>query len=116
MRNIDSFPESVWPEKRRKRVYFNSVLSRTEVDSSYLPARRLWQRMRNGHYLPNPALQLRVSGAHGEQSWQPVYQTLRLDLIERGNGRNWGWLGSAYRRLMADAGIAPQPQPPQVMD
>ena len=114
MRNIDQFPESVWPQERRKRTYFNAVLARAEVESSYQPARRLWQRMRSGHYLPNQALQLRVTDAHGQQSWQPVYQVLRLDLIERGNGRGWGMLGPTYRRLMADIGMTAQPKPPGV--
>ncbi|MCL1961171.1 MAG: hypothetical protein FWG56_05230, partial [Desulfovibrionaceae bacterium] len=114
MRGIDLFPENIWPEKRRKRVYFNSVLSRAEAESSYLPARRLWQRMRNGHYLPNPALQLRVPGEHGQPVWQPVYQVLRLDLIERGNGRGWGWLGHAYRRLMKTIDMPLQAEPPHV--
>jgi len=114
MRHIDHLPENIWPQARRKRIYFNSVLARAEVESSYLPARRLWQRMKNGHYLPNPALQLRVTDAHGQPSWQPVYQTLRLDLIERGNGRGWGMLGPVYRRLMEGIGMPLQAQPPQL--
>lgn len=47
-----------------------------------MPARKLWARARNGHYLPNPVLQLRKG-----EGWQPVYEALKLDWIERGSGR-----------------------------
>lgn len=112
MRNIDVFPDAVWREERRKRVYFNAVLARAEVDSDYRPARRLWLRMKNGHYLPNPALRLRVQDAHGQEQWQPVYEVLALPAIERGNGRGWGQLGGSLRRMLALADLAMQPQPP----
>ena len=49
----------LWNEKRRKRSYLNQVLARAEVDSAYKPARKLWGRTRNGHYLLNPAMLLR---------------------------------------------------------
>jgi hypothetical protein len=114
MRNIDRYPEAVWPAERRKRTYFNSVLARAEVDSSYRPARRLWLRMRSGHYLPNPALQLRVMDEQGREDWQPVYEALRLDVIERGNGRGWGAPGLAYRRLMETLRTPLQDEPPAV--
>ncbi|WP_198970997.1 hypothetical protein [Xylophilus sp. ASV27] len=112
MRNIDVFPDAVWREERRKRVYFNAVLARAEVDSDYRPARRLWLRMKNGHYLPNPALRLRVQDAHGQEQWLPVYEVLALPAIERGNGRGWGQLGGSLRRMLALADLAMQPQPP----
>ena len=106
MRNIDAFPHAVWREERRKRSYFNAVLARAEVHSDYQPARRLWQRMLNGHYLPNPALRLRVSGADGQEQWQPIYQVLNLPAIERGNGRGT-LLGRAYAIVLEQAGLAP---------
>ncbi len=54
---LAQLPAWLWIEKRRKRSYVNQVLARAEVGSAYLPARKLWVRARNGHYLPNPALQ-----------------------------------------------------------
>jgi hypothetical protein len=74
-------PVHLWPEKRRKRSYLNQVLARADVDSGYKPARKLWARTRNGHYLPNPAMQLRR-----DDGWQPVYDALRLDWVDRGSG------------------------------
>ncbi len=38
---------------------------RAEACSSYRPARRLWVRERQGHYVPNPALKLRVRQSDG---------------------------------------------------
>jgi hypothetical protein len=76
-------PPWLWVEKRRKRSYVNQVLARAEVHSAYQPARRLWVRARNGHYFPNPEMLLR----HGA-GWQPVYELLALDWLDKGCGRD----------------------------
>ncbi|RZL89285.1 MAG: hypothetical protein EOP82_20295 [Variovorax sp.] len=76
---LEGLPVHLWPERRRKRSYLNQVLARAEIDSGYRPARKLWARTRNGHYLPNPAMQLRR-----DDGWQPVYEALRLDWVDRG--------------------------------
>jgi hypothetical protein len=79
---LQELPAWLWPDARRKRTYINQVLARAEVHSSYQPARRLWVRTKNGHYFPNPAMQLRV-----DEGWQPVYERLALTWIDRGCGR-----------------------------
>ena len=95
MRNADAMPAHVLRPERRRRIYANQVLARAEVDSSYLPARRLWIRTVNGHYLPNPELQLRVPAAArpaGDEAadtspgiaWRPVYEVFNLALIDEG--------------------------------
>lgn len=78
---LGALPVRLWHERRRKRSYLNQVLARAELDSAYKPARKLWARTRNGHYLPNPALLLRKG-----EGWQPVYEALRLDWVDRGTG------------------------------
>lgn len=78
---LEGLPPHLWKDQRRKRSYINQVLARGEVDSNYRPARKLWVRTRNGHYLPNPGLQLRKG-----EGWQPVYEALRLDWVDRGTG------------------------------
>lgn len=80
---LSALPAWLWPDKRRKRSYVNQVLARAEQDSSYQPARQLWVRMRNGHYLPNPAMQCRANSGDGI-GWVPVYELLALDWIDRG--------------------------------
>ncbi|MCF3636117.1 AAA family ATPase [Komagataeibacter intermedius] len=115
MRNIEYFPRAIWREDRRKRVYFNGVLARAEVNSSYAPARKLWRRTRTGNYLPNPALRLRVRTRAGEEQWQPIYQVLNLVMIEQGNGNGLGRLTQAYRSAMKEAGIEASPFPPELL-
>jgi len=78
---LEHLPAHLWNDKRRKRSYLNQVLARAEIDSNYRPARRLWARTRNGHYLPNPELLLRRGDA-----WRPVYEALSLDWVDRGTG------------------------------
>jgi len=101
----NSFPTIVWPKERQKRTYFNGVLARAEVNSTYQPARKLWLRIRNGNYLPNPTLHLRVLGADGQQQWQPIYQVLRLDVLDSGNGYLWGAFSHIYQQMMQKAGM-----------
>ncbi|MEO8777595.1 MAG: ankyrin repeat domain-containing protein, partial [Rhodanobacter sp.] len=86
MRNVEHFPVSVLREERRKRTWFNAVLARAEVESSYEPARRLWMRWRNGYYVPNPTMRLRVPGANGQEEWQPVHMAMALRRVLAGNG------------------------------
>ena len=96
---LEALPVHLWKELRRKRAYVNQVLARAEIGSSYKPARKLWVRTRNGHYLPNPAMLLRK----GEQ-WQPVYEALRLDWIDRGTAFDDGFTArptTALARLRA---------------
>jgi hypothetical protein len=79
---LQQLPPWLWPETRAKRTYVNQVLARAEVHSSYQPARRLWVRTKNGHYFPNPEMQLRAG-----EGWQPVYAQMALAWIDRGCGR-----------------------------
>ncbi|HRY88930.1 MAG TPA: ankyrin repeat domain-containing protein [Rubrivivax sp.] len=79
---LSQLPAWLWADKRRKRAYVNQVLARAEAHSSYQPARRLWVRSRNGHYFPNPQMQLRAG-----EAWRPVYELLALDWLDRGSGR-----------------------------
>jgi len=86
MRNVKHLPASVLHEERRKRTWFNAVLARAEVTSSYLPARRLWLRLQRGHYVPNPTLRLRVHDASGQDLWQPVHAVMAVRRVLAGNG------------------------------
>lgn len=103
---LQELPAWLWPEPRRKRSYVNQVLARAEVHSSYQPARRLWVRTRNGHYFPNPQLQLRAG-----EGWQPVYERLALHWIDRGCGRDRGYQPRPLESIQwvweALGGIAP---------
>ena len=86
MRHVEHFPVGVLREERRKRTWFNAVLARAEVGSHYEPARRLWMRWRNGYYVPNPTMRLRVPGTDGQEEWQPVHAAMALRRVLAGNG------------------------------
>ncbi len=81
MREMDRMPESVLRPERRKRTYFNAVLARAEVNSSYQPSRQLWKRTQNGYYTFNPDLKLR---AHSGAEWMPWKQWLNQPLVNAG--------------------------------
>ncbi|TXT40480.1 MAG: ankyrin [Comamonadaceae bacterium] len=76
---LNSLPVHLWNEIRRKRSYVNQVLARGEVESEYKPSRRLWTRIQNGHYFPNPALLVR----RGED-WHPIYEFFNMPWIDQG--------------------------------
>ncbi len=80
---LTAFPRSVIPEERRRRVYWNGVLARAEVSSSYKPARKLWRRERQGHYVPSE-VGVRVAGEAGKADvYVPLDRVLGCDILER---------------------------------
>ena len=77
-------PDHLWSTQRRKRTYLNQVLARAEVHSAYQPARALWVRSHNGHYLPNPLMHLRIAGDSDSAGWRPVFEVLNLPWVDEG--------------------------------
>ena len=79
---LSTFPRSVVPESRRRRVYWNGVFARAEVDSTYKPTRKLWQRERMGHYVPSEVA-VRVAGDVGKADpYVPLVELLGVRLFE----------------------------------
>lgn len=79
---FEEFPEVVIFEWRKKRTYLNQVLARSEVHSTYPSSRRLLLRERQGHYLPNPGVQLRVVDPDGTERWRPIFEVLNVAWLE----------------------------------
>jgi hypothetical protein len=107
---LTPLPDHLWHAKRKKRSYLNAVLARAEVHSPYQPARQLWVRTRNGHYLPNPLLQLR--SARDAQVWEPVYKVLNLPWIALGTAETEHFYADltdlvehARKRALGGAGV-----------
>jgi hypothetical protein len=75
---FEHFPEVVIKAVRKRRVYVNGLLARNEPGSAYAPNRQLWVRESFGHYVPNPALRLRVAGADGNEEWVPLHEVMNL--------------------------------------
>ena len=96
---LDALPEHLWAARRKKRSYVNHLLARAEAASSYLPARKLWVRSYNGHYLPNPDLQLRQHGEGENASWRAVFEVLNLNWVDEGTAESNLWYPNLARIL-----------------
>ncbi len=72
------FPEHVIPERRRKRPYLSSILSKNEVRRDDLYNRRLFVRVQRGRYILNPMLEVDIDGA-----WINVYDLIGIAELEK---------------------------------
>ncbi len=70
------FPEEVVSQRRKRRAYISSILSKNEVSRTGPYNRKLFRRIRQGQYLPNPTLSLRVGGR-----WKLIYGELHLERL-----------------------------------
>lgn len=70
------FPASILPAQRKKRAYLSSILSKNEVHRDDKYNRKLFYRVKHGHYIINPKLSVRVEG-----EWRSVYDLLSFDRI-----------------------------------
>ena len=91
---------------------------RAEVHSPYQPARQLWVRTLNGHYLPNPLMRLRSHVGDEGPSWRPVFEVLNLAWVDAGTSESaHSHLGlaslvdAAARRVTASSGDVPDASP-----
>ncbi len=70
------FPEHILPARRKKRSYISSILSKNEVRRDDQYNRKLFLRIKHGHYIMNPGLSLRVEG-----EWRNIFELLSFDMI-----------------------------------
>lgn len=80
--DFSAFPRRVVPDERRRRIYWNSVLARAEVSSTYRPARKLWHRERPGSYVPSDTARLRVTGDDGRKTMRALIDLVRVPLLD----------------------------------
>jgi hypothetical protein len=73
---LQHFPDAVVPARRRKRPYISSILSKNEVDRDDKYNRKLFRRIKHGHYIINPKLAVWVEG-----EWRNIYDLLSLDAL-----------------------------------
>ncbi len=69
----EGLTESVMPEYRRKRPYISSILGKNEFYGNDKYNKKLFFRVQQGHYVPNPLMEVQV----GEQ-WVNVYDLTEL--------------------------------------
>lgn len=73
---LNNFPDSIVPERRKKRSYISSILSKNEVHRDGKYNRRIFYRIKRGHYIINPQLSVRIN-----KEWLPIYELLQLDMM-----------------------------------
>ncbi|MCU7906148.1 MAG: UvrD-helicase domain-containing protein [Candidatus Thiodiazotropha sp. (ex Epidulcina cf. delphinae)] len=82
------FPEHILPARRKKRPYISGILSKNEVSRDDKYNRKLFLRVKHGHYIMNPGLSLRVGG-----EWRNIFELLSFDMIAHvhtDKGSHWG--------------------------
>jgi hypothetical protein len=97
LETLSCLPEHLWPKPRRRKEYLNSVLARAETGSAYKPARKLWQRLEKGYYMPSSDMKLRRTTPEGEV-WTGIAEALNLKSVSEGSTH---WLFDMY-------GISPE--------
>jgi hypothetical protein len=70
------FPDALVPARRKQRAYISSILAKNEVDRDDPYNRKLFRRIKHGHYIINPKLAVWVEGA-----WRNMYDLLSLDAL-----------------------------------
>jgi hypothetical protein len=90
---LDAFPTTLVPQRRKARAYISSILSKNEVQREDRYNRRLFRRLRHGHYVLDPQLAIRIG-----EAWRDVYDLLSLDAL----GYHRGGEDDAYTRYLAD--------------
>jgi hypothetical protein len=80
------FPDALVPVRRKQRAYISSILAKNEVDRDDKYNRKLFRRLKHGHYIINPQLAVWVEGA-----WRNMYEVLSLDALgyRRQDRRDW---------------------------
>jgi len=73
---LANFPSHVLPERRKKRAYISSILSKNEYQGGDKYNRKLFWRIKHGQYLPNPKLSIRI-----QDQWYRIYDLLKLECI-----------------------------------
>ena len=91
------FPEHILPARRKKRPYISSILSKNEVSRDDKYNRKLFLRVKRGHYIINPGLSQRVEG-----EWQNIYALLSFDMIAcQHQEQNPNWYASFDTNTLA---------------
>ncbi|MDO9425005.1 MAG: ankyrin repeat domain-containing protein [Methylobacter sp.] len=73
---VQHIPGNVLPERRKKRAYLSSILSKNEVAKEDKHNRKLFYRVMHGAYIFNPRLALKV-----EDEWVNIYDLLSIDKL-----------------------------------
>ncbi len=76
LKAVEHFPFDVLPDRRKKQAYISSILSKNEMNRDDRYNRKLFKRIKVGHYVFNPALALKVEG-----EWVNIYDICQVDKL-----------------------------------
>ena len=91
---FNDFPLQIIPEYRKKKNYLSSILSNNEFHKEYRYNRRFLFRVRRGHYVLNPRMDIRIGG-----EWIRIYDVLQHKHIAIQNYQNYRWKNGQYEEL-----------------
>jgi len=96
--SLKYFSEHVIPERRKKRPYLSSILSKNEVVRQAPYNRKLFVRVRLGRYILNPSLEIEMQG-----QWINLYDLIGISAaVQR------------FRFLNDTSGASLPPQPTRI--
>jgi hypothetical protein len=94
---LEHFPDTVLPERRKKRAYISSILSKNEIDRDDKYNRKLFRRIKQGHYIINPNLALWVEG-----EWRNIYDLLSLDDLGYQRRESYDFFHFDFNQVLQD--------------
>ncbi|GFO71849.1 hypothetical protein BJAS_P1624 [Bathymodiolus japonicus methanotrophic gill symbiont] len=95
---VQHMPNSVLPERRKKRAYLSSILSKNEFTKDDKNNRKIFFRIKRGHYLFNPNLALKVG-----DEWVNIYDLLSLDKLAIQHEKQEDWWRIDMNERLADS-------------
>jgi len=73
-----ALPDSVVQPYRKSRSYISSLLAKHEADSQNPYNKKLFRRIKMGHYILNSDIKIK-----SQEDWQPVLEVLGFDILRR---------------------------------
>jgi hypothetical protein len=92
---VEHFTGDILPDRRKKRSYITSILSKNEVNRVQRYNRKLFKRVKLGHYVFNPALALKIEG-----EWINIYEICKLDKLRYDRDEAQKWRSKYYKGLL----------------
>jgi hypothetical protein len=81
----EGMSQQVVAEYRRKRPYISSILSKNEINRDDKYNKKLFVRLQQGYYLPNPLLEILV-----DEEWVNIYDLIDLEDIKQNHDSSGG--------------------------
>lgn len=75
---LRALPDSMIEPYRKKRSYISSLLAKHEVESQNPYNRKLFLRVKTGHYILSPGVKVQI-----QEEWRQIYYVLGIDVLRR---------------------------------